>query len=153
MQVILTFILCMAALFIQTKLKIIAGQDILFPLLIALIVKKGPDESIFYSFGLGFLQDSLIGIGFVNTFIKTSTSIIASYLKNIIVLDDNGLCMVFAAIFTPLATLGSIFSIQIFQNSGMIGIPWFGLVFSTAINIILAPLFYLALSWIDRDGE
>jgi len=152
MQALLTFLLFIITLVLQTKLRIIGSPDILIPLLIAFVVVNEAENSLLFAFTFGFIQDSLMAFGFINTLLKTIIAVSAAVLKHFIVLENSKLCMLFAAIFTPISTIGSIFATQSFDG-GLISVPLFAMVSSTIINIMLAPFFLSLLNWINRDGQ
>lgn len=153
MQIIFLFILMVATLLLQGSLRILGFPDLMLALVIAYVVKRPQTGSLIFSFTGGFFEDSLYSGSFINTFIKTSVSIIATYLKMLLVLDEDKMCIVLACILTPVSIILTTIAANYFFGDVHVNFSILNIIFATMVNAIIAPMFYVALGWIYSDEQ
>lgn len=147
MQTLTISLILILTVFINGQVRLFFNMDLILIFVIAFSVRKNNLEAVSYSFGIGFLEDILFSVGFVNTFIQTFVSAVVSFVKELFFIDRKWLCFALAFILTP----ASIFVSTLFYNvfySANAPLFSFNIIVSSFLNAFLCPLFYLIFDWL-----
>ncbi|MBI5700672.1 hypothetical protein HZC34_02340 [Candidatus Saganbacteria bacterium] len=153
MQAIALIVLSALTLVLQGQLRAFGFPDLSLALVIAAAVKMRETQSAAYSFTIGFFEDAAYSGSFINTLVKVSVAILSASIRSLLTLNADRLCIVLAAIMTPvsmlLSSLASSFFIPDFHQSFSI----FNFFYILVVNSICAPIFYNILDRIQNNEQ
>lgn len=129
--------------------------DLLLPLVVIFSVKYGKMEALLYTSLLGFCQDSLYAVGFINTLAKAITVVFITVVKNYMSMDENKLVSTLAIIATILNYFVSKYSYAYFSGMKYAFVlqDAFYLLAQVILNILIVQLLLLVFAWAVRDEQ
>lgn len=94
------------------------------------------------SFMVGFIQDILFSLNFLNTLTKTVIAAIINLIKDKLILNEDSLAVVLTAIFSPLAVIFKAgLQYLIYRQNLIISVFLIEIFWVTLLNLVAAPAF------------
>lgn len=141
MQTIISIVYLLALLLLQNYLPFKVDLLLIFIVLVSL--RKNKVETLFYSFGGGFILDALGGMGYLNTLTKTISGALANLLGELMTLEDYFMSLVLVLILTPVAFILNAYALNLFYGQAVSFWPaLIELGKLLALNLIFTPILF-----------
>ncbi|OGC05121.1 hypothetical protein A2276_04170 [candidate division WOR-1 bacterium RIFOXYA12_FULL_43_27] len=155
MKKTIKFLLFIALLvFIENIWPFRIRPDLFLLLAVTFSIHASAEGGVAFAFAVGFVEDILFSVSFLNTLTKTVIAAVITFIKDKLILEFERLSYVFVVIFSPLTVVLKtffriIFLHEVIPAAGFLSV----LIFTTLLNLILLPVFLQLVKRFNLYGE